>query len=75
MSRLSMETVARLSVADRLALIGQLWDSLEDTDVQVSAARRAELDRRLAEAERGDDALAWALAWEKFRTALDRRFG
>ncbi len=36
-----------LSPQERLDLIGQLWDSLDAGDVQVTAEQAAELDRRL----------------------------
>jgi putative addiction module component (TIGR02574 family) len=40
--------LARLSPRQRLDLIESLWDSLDDEDVPVTDAQRAELDRRIA---------------------------
>jgi putative addiction module component (TIGR02574 family) len=40
--------LARLSPQQRLELIARLWDSLEDKDVPVTGAQRAELERRIA---------------------------
>ena len=40
--------LARLSPRQRLALIEALWESLDDKDVPVTEAQRAELDRRIA---------------------------
>jgi putative addiction module component (TIGR02574 family) len=37
-----------LSPDERLALIAQLWDSLDDHHVQLTPAQQAELERRLA---------------------------
>ena len=37
----------KLTVTERLALIGQLWESLE-VDPPVTDAQKADLDRRLA---------------------------
>jgi putative addiction module component (TIGR02574 family) len=42
----------QLSAEERLKLIEQLWDSLEADDVPVTAAQRAELDRRIEEMDR-----------------------
>lgn len=48
MQPLSPDEISRLSPEERLALIGQLWDSLHDADVYLSAGQRTELGRRLA---------------------------
>ena len=47
MSDLTPE-LARLSPSQRLDLIEALWESLDDNDVPVTEAQRAELDRRIA---------------------------
>ena len=39
--------IKSLSPQERLDLIGQLWDSLDTSDVQLTPAQAAELDRRL----------------------------
>lgn len=39
--------IESLSPQERLDLIGQLWDSLDTNDVQLTPAQAAELDRRL----------------------------
>ena len=67
---LDPETVARLSVEERLDLIGQLWDSLEDQDVPVTPAQRAELTRRLATFEEED---AHSVPWEQVKAELAAR--
>jgi putative addiction module component (TIGR02574 family) len=62
----------RLSVDERLRLIGDIWDSIaEEAEADPSVlpltdAQRAELDRRLAEHERDPGS---AVPWEE---ALDR---
>ena len=43
MQRLDSDELARLSPEERLALIGQLWDSLRDTEVPLPEAQQAEL--------------------------------
>ena len=44
---MTMIDIESLSPQERLDLIGQLWDSLDANDVQLTAAQAAELDRRL----------------------------
>ncbi len=39
MSVLATEEVARLSVRERLELIEQLWDSLDDREIPLTAAQ------------------------------------
>ena len=45
---LSQDELARLTPSERLALIAQLWDSLDDGQLPLTAAQKDELDRRLA---------------------------
>lgn len=69
MKPLPSSTVSRLSPEDRLGLIGQLWDSLDDSDTPVTAAQMAELDYRLANADaRNPD----AVTWDQLRDELDK---
>lgn len=62
--------VARLSPQDRLAMIGQLWDSLDDADVPLTEAQKAELTRRLATFEQDR---AHGTPWEALREELRER--
>ena len=49
-----------LSPAERLELIGAVWDSLSPEDIPVSDAERALLDVRIADMERNpDDHTPW----------------
>jgi putative addiction module component (TIGR02574 family) len=52
MSTLTFEEIARLSPPERLALIGDLWDSLGDAELPVAPAQRVELERRMDSFER-----------------------
>ena len=70
MGSLSSDELARLSPEERLALIGQLWDSLRDTDVPLPEEQQAELSRRLSSLDRDR---AQAVPWEQMRAELDRR--
>jgi len=70
MASLNSDELARLSPEERLALIGQLWDSLGDADVPLPEAQRAELARRLSSL---DQDRTQAVTWEQLRAELARR--
>jgi putative addiction module component (TIGR02574 family) len=60
----------KLSVEERLELIGLLWDSIEaEQHPSLTEAQKAELDRRIAEHEADPST---ALAWEDVRAELAR---
>lgn len=48
----SIVDITRLSAAERLALIEEIWDSLELDDIPLTDAQREELDRRLDDLEK-----------------------
>ena len=62
--------ITQLSPQERLALIRQLWDSLEASDVPLSPGQEAGLNRRLATL---DQDIARGSTWEEIETELDRR--
>jgi putative addiction module component (TIGR02574 family) len=68
--QLSSDEIGRLSVDERLDLIGQLWDSLEQESLPLSSAQQDELDRRLETLERDR---AEGVSWEALRDELARR--
>ena len=47
MELLTTDEIVRLSPLERLALIAQLWDSLEQHQVPLSPAQQTELESRL----------------------------
>ena len=47
--------IKTLTPQERLALLEEIWDSLEPEDVPVTDAQRGELDRRLDDLERDRD--------------------
>lgn len=52
--------VVSLSPAERLELIGAVWDSLSPEDIPVTDAEKALLDARLADTERNpEDQSPW----------------
>jgi putative addiction module component (TIGR02574 family) len=62
--------LARLSPRQRLDLIEALWESLDDKDVPVTEAQRAELDRRIAEFEEDREQ---SISWDQLSAELRQR--
>jgi putative addiction module component (TIGR02574 family) len=61
--------VVSLSPAERLELIGAVWDSLSPEDIPVTDAEKLLLDARIADVEHnpGDES-----AWPDVKARLDR---
>jgi putative addiction module component (TIGR02574 family) len=68
--QLTHEEIARLSPEERLILIAQLWDSLDDDHVPLTAAQQAELGRRLATLEHDH---GQSVSWETLKAELAQR--
>ena len=71
MSRLTHEEIEQLSVAERVQLAEEIWDSIAATPerLPLTEAQRSELDRRLALHEREPTRTT---SWEEVRTKLQR---
>jgi putative addiction module component (TIGR02574 family) len=61
--------IDRLSVADRLNLVEELWDSIAAA-TPLTDAQRAELDRRLADHEANPDDV---VSWEEVQSSITAR--
>ena len=59
-----------LSPDERLALIAQLWDSLDDHHVRLTTAQQAELERRLTTL---DHDRIQSVTWETLKAELELR--
>jgi putative addiction module component (TIGR02574 family) len=70
MELLTQDELVRLTPTERLALISQLWDSLEDNQLPLTAAQRDELDRRLASL---DQDRREGITWATLKTELEQR--
>ena len=70
MRALTAEEIDRLSPEERLALIGELWDSLDDSEIPLTPAQTAELERRLASFESERDK---GVSWEALKRELRQR--
>ena len=68
--QLTHDEITRLSPDERLALIAQLWDSLDDNQVQLTPAQQAELERRLATLDRDR---TQSVTWETLKAELEQR--
>jgi putative addiction module component (TIGR02574 family) len=70
MENLTQDELERLTPPERLALISQLWDSLEDDHLPLKATQRAELDRRLASLDRDRSE---GITWATLKAELEQR--
>lgn len=70
MELLSHDELVRLTPPERLALISQLWDSLEDDHLPLTAAQQVELDSCLATL---DQDRREGITWAALKTELEQR--
>ena len=61
--------IERLSVAERLTLVEELWDSIA-ASTPITDEQRAELDRRLADHEANPDDV---VSWEEVQSSITAR--
>ena len=66
---LSQEQIAHLTIEQRLELIEALWDSLDQSEVPITPAQGAELDRRM---EDFDQSAALAEPWDVVRKRIEQ---
>lgn len=64
------DEITKLSAAERLLLIGDLWDSIADSDAPLPQPQREELLRRLASFEKDKRAAA---TWDEIKAELPRK--
>ncbi|MFN7926014.1 MAG: addiction module protein [Bryobacteraceae bacterium] len=70
MELLTAEEIDRLTPPERLSLIEQLWDSLDDYRIPLTSGQEAELDRRLASLP-GDRKRS--VSWAELKAELEAR--
>jgi putative addiction module component (TIGR02574 family) len=70
MELLNRDEIVRLSPRERLALIAQLWDSLERHQLPLSPAQQAELEYRLASLDRDR---SQGVTWATLKADLEQR--
>lgn len=70
MVKLDMDAIRKLTVAERLALVEEIWDSISDEPGAVPTSKRqlAEARRRLADHDADpSSAISWDIAEKKLR--------
>jgi putative addiction module component (TIGR02574 family) len=70
MELLTHDEITRLSPPERLALIAQLWVSLEDDQLPLTNAQRAELERRMATLDQDRNQ---GVTWKALKSELEQR--
>ncbi|MGA2207585.1 MAG: addiction module protein [Terracidiphilus sp.] len=70
MELLTQDELVRLTPPERLALISQLWDSLDEDQLPLTAEQRTELDSRLATL---DQDRREGITWAALKTELEQR--
>ena len=70
MELLSSDEIVRLSPSERIALIAQLWDSLEHDQLPLTSPQREELERRLLSL---DQDRPNGVTWAALKAELEQR--
>jgi putative addiction module component (TIGR02574 family) len=70
MQTLTPDEIGRLTAPERLALIAQLWDSLDNEQIPLTGAQQAELDDRLASL---NDDRRDGVTWAVLKAELEQR--
>ena len=70
MELLTPDEIVRLTPPERLALIAQLWDSLEHEQLRLTSAQEAELESRLTSL---DEDRRDGVTWASLKAELERR--
>lgn len=65
---IKMQEILDLSVAERILMIEKIWDSINHNDIQISAAQKQELDRRMARYEKGETNF---VSWNEIKSELN----
>ena len=68
--QLTRDEITRLSPDERLALIAQLWDSLDDHQVRLTPAQQAELERPFTTLNHDR---TQSVTWEILKEELEQR--
>jgi putative addiction module component (TIGR02574 family) len=70
MVQMTRADILKLSIAERIELVGDIWDSIAEAgeEVELSDSQKSELDRRL-DAHREDPAgqTAWSVVRRRIR--------
>jgi len=67
-----LDQLRALPVTERTQLVGQIWDEFADSELCLTPAQAAELDRRLEEHKRSPDDV---VPWSEIKSATDQKYG
>jgi putative addiction module component (TIGR02574 family) len=70
MELLTPDEIVRLTPPERLALIAQLWDSLENEHLPLTSTQEAELEHRLTSL---DEDRRNGVTWASMKAELEQR--
>ena len=70
MELLTPDEIVRLSPPERIALIAQLWDSLDDDQLPLTGAQQAELESRLTSLDQDRQN---GVTWAALKAELEQR--
>ena len=70
MELLTADEIVRLTPPERMALIAQLWDSLEHEQLPLTKAQAAELEHRLTSL---DEDRRNGVTWASLKAELEQR--
>ena len=70
MELLTTAEIVRLSPPERIALIAQLWDSLDHDQLPMTCAQQAELESRLASLDQDRQS---GVTWTALKAELEQR--
>ena len=70
MEILTPDEIVRLTPPERLALIAQLWDSLDDDHVPLTVAQHTELESRVASVDHDRQN---GVTWASLKAELEQR--
>ena len=63
-----MQEILELSIAERISMIGEIWDSIDHTVIQSPVEHQKELDNRLARYEKGETTF---FSWDQIKNELN----
>lgn len=61
--------ILNLTIDKKVALIKEIWDSIEPNKIELSDAQKTELDYRLAQAEKGNTSF---VTWDEVKSKLNQ---
>ena len=64
-----LQEILDLSVAERISMIGKIWDSIDPVDIPLSPAHEQELDRRLSRYENDETNF---VTWNSIKNELNQ---